>query len=1331
MFKKFVFTLSFFAALFLFSGVGIGTTLAYGTLPASMNLQTVNDYAVPYQNGIPVPSFDATDRTTINLSGTWKKERQSLNHDYSLNARDTAGITNIQTEAAGRHQANFNDSNWSSITLPAVENTMPSYESGTGPEQYQDGVWYRRHFTVDSALNSKYARLKFLSVNYTCDVWINGTYVGYHEGGYTPFAFDISSLLIYGADNVISVRVDNPPWGSRDDMVPTIGGNDWTNYTGIIQDMYIDFSDKLSVARADVKPKDIQGNINVKVIAQNANTAAINTTVSIQAYTANSSAAGYYTDPKASAIVGTQVSLGGTTSLTQSVGASGSGVFNFDVSISNPNLWSPKSPNLYVLKVTIQNGQTVTESFYTQFGIRTVKVGADAKILLNEQPIFLTAVARHEEWSDTGRTATMAKIKSDLDVIKTMNVNHLRTGHYPNHIYTYLLADRMGLSTTAEVPVWQFDSAQHQANNTRLIADQMWREMIFSNYNRPSILLWSTNNENRETTNRITYIKRVKNDLRTNYDDGRLVTQAAAGDAPGPHDASQNYVDVAGWTCYFGIFHGSNYYKGTADFLENCHKNYPDKPIIIYEIGLWSENAGSTNGSNESDQSKCARDTSQAVLERSALDTSGHIRPGGYVAGVTWFAAFNWYTRSTDKVQTMGLYHMDRATAKPAKDTVVNAFAPYYNLNTSQNNIIFQNLEAGNGTNTYYTAGGNSTVAFDTAKKRSGSRSIKLTVNSTGVPNTTTNNVTIYPYTNNTINMSNSKYLAFWIYDTVGSQTPMITLKDSSNNIYSVWAGQSSVRDQWTRILIPLNIIQTEAPSFNLAAVSEVRIGEFNSGDYYIDDITATTVSEDTYIWQNFDNTGDTAKLFTSGSDTTVTLEGNTKYYGVRGIKMVTTTSGDPGSNLRTARILPYYGSKMDLSGTSYLSVFVYDTQGSNTLKFFIKDASNNEWSGYSTNSTVMNQWTRIDLPLSNVSGVSLANITNIGLGMWNAGTYYFDQIIYSRNNVDDASELITQKSYQCFELMDDPAKAFSAASGVTSSYDTTVKRSGNKSLKMVLSSSGDPSTTTRSTAVKFNDPGVGKMDITAYGTLSFYVYDTQGNNTVKVYLQDANNSLYSVWSSAASVKNQWTRIDISLDSVSGIDKRNITAIYFGEWNQGTYYFDDLMFTNNTRRAIPNVKLITYQNFETGNGSAQYLASTTESTSSLDTTTYYDGSRGAKLQVLSSGFPSESWRSMIIYPQNSYGTFYLSGVNYLKFNVKDTQGVNSLHLTLFDNYNASNFTRIWTSETNPSIYNTWTQVMLPMTTIKGQYLENNKQLEVGEYNSGNYYVDGVTAVVTE
>lgn len=140
---------------------------------------------------------------------------------------------------------------------------MNSYP--TVPEYYQDGVWYRKNIVVPDSLNEKFIKLIFYAVNYVADVWINDVYVGYHEGGYTSFAFDVSTILIYGGNNVIAVRVDNPAWGTRNEIVPCTNC-DWFNYTGIIHDVYLEISKPVSVIRTDVVLLDVNGQIQTTVV---------------------------------------------------------------------------------------------------------------------------------------------------------------------------------------------------------------------------------------------------------------------------------------------------------------------------------------------------------------------------------------------------------------------------------------------------------------------------------------------------------------------------------------------------------------------------------------------------------------------------------------------------------------------------------------------------------------------------------------------------------------------------------------------------------------------------------------------------------------------------------------------------------------------------------------------------------------------------------------------------------------------------------------------------------------------------------------------------------
>ena len=201
-----------------------------------LNFKQVNGISIPFQNGIPLPSFEKQNRKILDLAGTWKKERRPADNNITLSKRDAVGYANLIAESGGRHLVDYNDSSWETKNLPAVENQMKPYPAI--PEFFYDGVWYRRDFNVDAADSTKFIKLIFLAVNYVADVWVNGEYLGYHEGGYTPFAFDVSSALKYGETNVITVRVDLIAWGERNDVIP-YNWADWFDYAGIIHDVYL------------------------------------------------------------------------------------------------------------------------------------------------------------------------------------------------------------------------------------------------------------------------------------------------------------------------------------------------------------------------------------------------------------------------------------------------------------------------------------------------------------------------------------------------------------------------------------------------------------------------------------------------------------------------------------------------------------------------------------------------------------------------------------------------------------------------------------------------------------------------------------------------------------------------------------------------------------------------------------------------------------------------------------------------------------------------------------------------------------------------------------
>lgn len=643
-------------------------------IDATLKLININGVQIPYQNDMPVPSFEKQNRKVVNLKGTWKKQRFSADHNLSLSRRDEAGYNSLITEADGRNLVSFDDSAWENKLIPSVENSMNIYPSV--PEYYQDGVWYRYKFNAGDSLSGKFVKLIFYSVNYLADVWLNDTYLGYHEGGFTPFAFDVSSILINNGENTIAVRVDNPAWGSRKDIVPFYPC-DWFNYTGIIHDVYLEISDNISILRADIVPLNSDGDFKTTIVVGNNNNSAKNVSVDFNVYEADINELNIKSD-NAFDIIGNEVPFASLTKISNlDVPADSINVILADLKISSPKLWSPQFPNLYVFKITVKENGVIKDEYFTQFGIRHIKTEGN-KVLLNGKVVFFTGVARHEDHPDYGRSLPKEIIYNDLKQINQSNINFLRSGHYPNHPYTYLIADRLGLAVMEEIPVWWFDNELEWdiQNNNRHIHEQMFREMVFKDYNRPSILIWSTSNECKEETNRLIFNERIKNDIIQNYNDQRLVSQSSAGDKPGNADITQNPLDVAGWTLYFGIFHGSTYWAGTTNFLVQAKNNFPDKPLLDTEFGYWS----SENGSSSSTQVTVFDETFRALKFFSPLKENGTINQSGCLMGVTWWCFYDWYThQQKNGFQSMGLIAMDRLTEKPVYNKLVNGYAPYFN----------------------------------------------------------------------------------------------------------------------------------------------------------------------------------------------------------------------------------------------------------------------------------------------------------------------------------------------------------------------------------------------------------------------------------------------------------------------------------------------------------------------------------------------------------------------------------------------------------------------------------------------------------------------------
>jgi beta-glucuronidase len=165
---------------------------SHADLPTTLSFKNVSSGPVAFQSDQPVPTFDRQPRPRIDLDGTWRFQPQTFDTDLSLLDRRSS-LESISAEAGGRAKADYEDSFWPVALVPGTFDQPPKHTT--------TGGYFRREFLLPQDWSSPYAMLKFGAVRYLADVWLNGHYIGYHEGGDTPFALDVTQALTADGPN--------------------------------------------------------------------------------------------------------------------------------------------------------------------------------------------------------------------------------------------------------------------------------------------------------------------------------------------------------------------------------------------------------------------------------------------------------------------------------------------------------------------------------------------------------------------------------------------------------------------------------------------------------------------------------------------------------------------------------------------------------------------------------------------------------------------------------------------------------------------------------------------------------------------------------------------------------------------------------------------------------------------------------------------------------------------------------------------------------------------------------------------------------------------------
>jgi beta-glucuronidase len=641
------------------AGCSLVPAAGHASLAPTLSFQDQPGGSVAFQSGQPVPTFDRQPRLRADLNGTWRFDAQALATDLSLTDRKTA-LKDITAELGSRADASYDDSQWAQLDVPGSFSLPPSRTTTAG--------YYRRDFLVPPVWSGKYALLKFGAVRYVADVWLNGHYLGYHEGGDTPFALDATKALVPGAFNNVVVRVDNPDWGTRDDIVPW-GLADWWNYGGIVGDVWLEAVPAMSAVRADVTPH-LDG-ADVSIVLQHRGSDSVNASLDVRLWPAQVNAnnrlnpdASSLIPPDASPLFNRHTTIGRV---------SGESVFRVasPFSIRAPDLWTPSLPALYVLQVTVLVNDSPVDDLFSSFGLRQVKVDSSApRIRLNGDPIVFNGVALHEEKQAPARQGAPAggpltsagDMASILSRAQKVHADLVRVDHHPPNQFLPVLADRFGMALWEEIPLYHFTPQTFSIAMDRGIPQQMLAEMDLRDFNRPSVLFHGFANESTGTAERASALNTL-HALDKRIDGTRLTGQAAYGTDPG--DPTSASLDVAGFTLYYGVLYGGRLSGLTVQSaLMHAHQTYPRKPIMILEYGHWADDPG--------DEARQLRVFNTYYTQLSA---DFGTQPGGFVGAAVWWSLDDYWTqRPGISVEAFGMYRPD-GSLRPAGVAASRTFA--------------------------------------------------------------------------------------------------------------------------------------------------------------------------------------------------------------------------------------------------------------------------------------------------------------------------------------------------------------------------------------------------------------------------------------------------------------------------------------------------------------------------------------------------------------------------------------------------------------------------------------------------------------------------------
>lgn len=456
----------------------------------------------------------------------------------------------------------FEDRKWGYVNLPH----STTFYTAENKDAYLGISWYRKHFSIDENLREKKLFLTFEGIMQKADVYINGALVWTHEGGYIPFVIDISEKVRYGAENVIAVKADSR---ANQSFAPGKDVPDFQYFGGIYGNSYLTVTDGLHITDAVEADVTAGGGVFITAPGVSREEATLKVKTHVENETSGKEEVTLLTE-----LLDADGTVAAQKEDRMELGAGRAETFEQSMTVSNPRLWSPNTPNLYTVRSTVRAGGAVKDVQETSYGIRKVEWKRDS-IYINDEKMDVSGANLHEETYMFGNAAPDNAIYEEVKRFKENGFDFMRMSHYPHRQAYYDACDKYGVMVLECASGWQY------FNNTDAFKESTYRELrtdIRHKRNHPCIVAWETSlNESHYTSAWASEMNRI---AKEEYPaDGQSYAYTAG-------CISWEAWDIGLSTPQAGIFRNSGY------GAEN--PAYANKPMIIAEYGDWNYGGSSS-----------------------------------------------------------------------------------------------------------------------------------------------------------------------------------------------------------------------------------------------------------------------------------------------------------------------------------------------------------------------------------------------------------------------------------------------------------------------------------------------------------------------------------------------------------------------------------------------------------------------------------------------------------------------------------------------------------------------------------------------------------------